>query len=222
MYFPITIWMIVVIIGVIIIFSFIRSLVKALLLLFTFLVIATIVILLVTGVRVYNDFQDLTSDIESSKTLFLLSMEDNFVSGFEKTGDNIAILEESFLSQLTAESISPNPNYQRVFILTEQGLDSLAPKGVSFNGKTLSNEESKEILKSNSPQRHQVFLLLLKDAELDGLSFLMEINSGNIIAYPKSPAIKFLEELPSSFVKSQLSRIKEKMEEKASEFVKEV
>ncbi|MBI4440179.1 hypothetical protein HY638_04375 [Candidatus Woesearchaeota archaeon] len=218
MYLPLLVWIILIVLGVILIFSFIHSIFRAFLTLFTFVLLATVVVALVTGIRVYGDFQDLSRDVENSSTLYVLSIDDKIVAGFEKDKDKISPLDEKALGTYNV----PNPALNsRQFVITEQALDNLAPESVSFGGKTLGYAEAKELLKSDSPYKSQLFVLLLGSSE-NGLSFFMEINSGNILAYPKSPSIDFIEKMPASFARKQLANLREKITEKAVSYGKGV
>ncbi|MFC1768878.1 hypothetical protein ACFLZX_03880 [Nanoarchaeota archaeon] len=234
---PLTAWIIIILLGAILIFSFIKNVVKAIFILISFFILALVIYFILSSIDVYKDFNELGDGLEKSRNLYILTIEENKITAFEKIESSTSFIDVRSLPSVDSLKDFDTDRYYKIFILNEEALDNLAQEELIFNGVLLTYPKAKKIIKSENPVKEfiefggneaepfklksDLFVSLL-DEQTTSMVLFLEVNFGNVIVYPKSPAISFIEIMPNSFVKDRLESLQDKMESKAKELEKEV
>ena len=243
MYFPFSIWLIVIIFATIVIFSFIHHIIKAFLVLVTVILVSGVIILLITGYSVSKDFSDISHHLGDSKNLFLISIDGTIETGYVVEGNTSNGLTQAELEPYQHKTdFFDQVQYYKIFVIKDSALESITAQKTVLNGHEITQDQLKSVLRSNDPQTlfeqitqlhvtepsdpslFKLFVLnrFMNSDDIFGIPLILSINEGNAEVFPKTPAIRFLEEIPTSFLRSRLEDIKNQIEDRANKFRGEV
>jgi len=207
MYFPLVIWLILIIVVTILIFKVMHKTLQIILSILSLVLILTLVIGVIIGYFTYKDALDFRDNFGSAEKLFLLDDEGDIVSGAIITSlsseDNIA-LTEGQLSSIQREYSKKNLDsvkneYWRVFIIKPAAFDLENPQDIK--GNTLIS-------------------LIEAHTTSDSLFIFKQYRKNNILVYPETIIFKTLKFLPTSYFESMFKKGVEKAKDKSLEIIK--
>ncbi len=207
MYFPLVIWLILLIIGTILIFKVIHKTLRIILSLLSLILILTLVVGAVSGYFIYKDALDFKDNFGSAEKLFLLEDDGNILSGAIiknlSSEDNIALTEEQLTfiqTEYKKESLDTiKDEYWRIFIIKSSVFEPENPQDIKGD-----------------------VLITLIDAHTtsDSLFIFRQYRKDNIVVYPETIIFKTLRVLPISYVENLLEKGVQKAKDKSLELIK--
>ena len=234
------------IVAVIIIFKIVKTILKTILI----ILILSFLVTAIFGFFTYQDAVELKDNLETKPKLMLLQDNEKIIAGFvtadfEKEPEFLTIsqtaeYQNSFKKQDYKKMLGNN---YKMFIIDLKAFD-IVDEQVNFNGKKASKNSLYSMLKSNDPFslyksetgidpalmgisdpvefKANIFGILFSEAiDKRGTFFIFnEYKKKNIIVYPETSVFKFINLIPTSFVKNMFEKTKEKAISKINDSIR--